>query len=404
MSAEARASRRPRPRVVFLQYTNPGAYPPLVHSAELLTRAGCKVLFLGMGSAHDPLRMPPNPAISVRLLRPPTAPVSTKLNYLAYLVWAVTSAVMARPAWIYVSDPIAAPVGLVLRWLTRARFVYHEHDSPDPRQAPKASKFQRLVLAARLRLSQRAELCVLPSESRAASFVQATGREDVHVVWNCPLGNEILAGEPRCHRDRLRVVYHGTIVPARVPETLLDALLSVPEASLTLIGYETQGHLGYLDVLRSRARALNVADRFDCRPPIERAALMEGGTEFDVGLSLLPIDTADHNESSMIGASNKPFDYLACGMALVVPDRPEWEATFVRPGLAISCRAEDANNIAAALTWLAEHPEERRAMARRGLAQVRSAWNYETTFAPVLREMTCQPGASATTTREVRRA
>ena len=34
-------------RVLYVQYTNPGAYPPLVRGAQLLAESGAEVLMLG---------------------------------------------------------------------------------------------------------------------------------------------------------------------------------------------------------------------------------------------------------------------------------------------------------------------------------------------------------------------
>ena len=44
---------------------------------------------------------------------------------------------------------------------------------------------------------------------------------------------------------------------------------------------------------------------------------------------------------NMVGASNKPFDYMACGLPLLVTDLPEWTSTFVEPGYARACNPDD---------------------------------------------------------------
>jgi hypothetical protein len=46
----------------------------------------------------------------------------------------------------------------------------------------------------------------------------------------------------------------------------------------------------------------------------------------------MPKQSEDINMRHMVGASNKPFDYMASGLPLLVTDLPEWAATFVEPG------------------------------------------------------------------------
>jgi spore maturation protein CgeB len=89
----------------------------------------------------------------------------------------------------------------------------------------------------------------------------------------------------------------------------------------------------------------------------------------------------------MAGASNKPFDYMAAGLPLLVSDRPDWYEMFVVPGYARACNPGDPDSIATALTWFLEHQAERCAMAARGRARIETDWNYDAAFEPVMRSL-----------------
>jgi hypothetical protein len=115
-----------------------------------------------------------------------------------------------------------------------------------------------------------------------------------------------------------------------------------------------------------------------------RAALLAHADGFDVGLALMPSQTADLNEQTMLGASNKPFDYLARGLALLVGDRPDWVETYVEAGVARGCRPVMGSDIAAALGEFAAQPADTRAMGERGRQRILADWNYERTFARVV--------------------
>ena len=97
-----------------------------------------------------------------------------------------------------------------------------------------------------------------------------------------------------------------------------------------------------------------------------------------MGLALHPTRSANHNTRWMVGASNKPFDYMANGLALLVSDVAEWRQTFVGAGYGIASDPDDPASLANALHWLAEHPAETRAMGERGRQQIANCWNYET--------------------------
>lgn len=98
----------------------------------------------------------------------------------------------------------------------------------------------------------------------------------------------------------------------------------------------------------------------------------------------MPMTTADVNHRHMVGASNKAFDYLAQGMALLVSDLSDWRAAFVEAGLARPCNPDDPASIGAALSWFASNRDEVRAMGERGRQRILDEWNYECQFAPVL--------------------
>jgi glycosyltransferase involved in cell wall biosynthesis len=234
-------------------------------------------------------------------------------------------------------------------------------------------------------LAHRAAVCVVPNAARATAFTRETAAARVVVVWNCPRRDEVAARRGAWTPPVVRVLYQGSIVPARLPVTVIDAVGRVPAVELTIVGYETAGAPGYGRTLLDRAARAGAAGRVRLAGTIPtRAALMRDCATFDVGLSLLPEHGGDVNEAHMTGASNKPFDYLACGLAVLVSDRPDWRAFYVDAGVARACRPDSTESVADALAWFATHGGEMRAMGERGRQRVADAWCYDEVFAPVL--------------------
>jgi glycosyltransferase involved in cell wall biosynthesis len=385
--------RRLSRKIMYLQYTNPAAYPPLEHSSRILADSGWQVLFCGTGSlGANNLRFSPHARITIRQLAFSPAGWRQKLHYLQFSLWVLGWTLCWRPAWVYASDLLACPIALLLSALPGVRVIYHEHDSPSSSQS---SLFKKLSLWARRKLAHRAEMCVLPNQKRAESFraelaVSAVnGHQSTAVVWNCPSLKEV--SKPRLPHEGgdLWVLYHGSIVPARLPVAALEALALLPErVKLRVIGYETVGHQGYIDLLKERARVLGISDRLDFLGTLpERKTLLSWCRKSDVGLALMPMGSVDINEQAMVGASNKPFDYLSCGLALLVSDLVDWRQMYVNSGCGLACDSADPQSIAAALQWFLDHLVEMRTMGELGRQKVETEWNYENQFYPLLREV-----------------
>lgn len=387
---------RRSPRILYVQYTNPAGYPPLQHSARLLAREGWDVMFLGTHAlGARALEFVPHPSIQVQRL--PYCPPGwrQKLHYLRFTLRTARWAARWRPDWIYLSDVMSAPAGRLLRQATRARLIYHEHDSPtdaEPSASPEnhsdAGRFRRFVLRSRAQVARHAECCVLPNAGRVARFREQTQpRGDVHCVWNCPSLEEIGETPPPAAQSRV-LYYHGNISPQLLPLTIVEALTRLPEfVSLQAVGYVTAGHRGYDEQLLQHAQRLGVAGRVTIRPALPRQELLRQARGGWVGLAAMPLRSDNLNFRHMVGASNKAFDYLACGLALLVSDLPDWRQTFANPGYGLACNPTDPASVASALAWCLEHPAETRRMAERGHERLRQDWNYEAQFAPVRRRL-----------------
>jgi glycosyltransferase involved in cell wall biosynthesis len=370
-------------RILYIQYTNPAGYPPLEHSSRILADAGWQVSFLGTGAlGADVLRFPPHSNIRVRYLGFCRPGWRQKLHYFYFCVWVLGWTLRWRPNWIYASDPLVCPSALALCCLPWLRVLYHEHDSPD---GPPAGAFQRLVRWTRTQVARRSACCVLPNEKRLERFKAETGtHQEVFCVWNCPSGPEV-APQRALANDSFWLLYHGSIVPVRLPLAVVSALAALPDrVKLRVIGYETVGSVGYTGQIRERARRFGVGHRLEIVGTVpRRSELLEWCHRCDLGLAFMPIGTGDLNHQAMTGASNKPFDYLACGLALLVSDLPDWRSAYVEPGYGLACDPQDPESIAGAVRRFLGDPGLARSMGENGRQRILADWNYEGRFLPV---------------------
>jgi glycosyltransferase involved in cell wall biosynthesis len=372
-------------RVLYVQYTNPGAYPPLVRGARLLAQSGAAVTMLGTRvRGLDALDAPPAPGVTVRLTAMAADGWRLKAHYARYAAWVAREGVNLEPDWIYASDLLSAPIALAVAALTGARLVYHEHDAPS---LAHESWTIRRCLEARQRLLRQADIVITPNAERSAHLTVLAGGRSVVTVWNCPHRPSDLPTRAT-ESSALRVIFRGSINADRLPATVIQALARVGgETHLDIAGYETVGSRGHVAALLALAERLGVRERVRMLGTVPDATLATICAECDVGLALMPVASLDENMRHMTGASNKVFEYLSDGVTPLVSELPDWRATFVDPGYALACDPRDRDSIASAFAWVAEHRHEARSIAVRGWERLRADWNYESQFEPVLRAM-----------------
>ena len=334
-------------RVLFLQCTNAGLYPPILSAANILSFAGWQVRILSSPSAETA-------TVAVKE-RPGLKHISTALrprnqvrplDYLYYLFASIKLALRFQPGVIYASDPLSTLPALAAAKVSGARVVYHEHDSPSPRS------LRPWLAHMRVKMARVARLIIFPNEVRSSLAREELGfsADRLHIVWNLPRLSELPALIPKVEKP-LIIYYHGSITPERLPETVVEAVRRFDgRIRLVVAGYEAPGAPGYISRLLDLGRLADGAQLVRYAGQFSRESLLREAASAHVGLALMPSDSTDINMRHMTGASNKAFDYMAAGLALLVSDLPDWRDMFVMPGFAIASHS-DSNSLTEALGW-----------------------------------------------------
>jgi hypothetical protein len=369
--------------VLFVQATNPGAYPPLIHASTLMAEAGWDVTFLSAPIDGNELALNPHRRIKIHEVSPRPSHVMSKVDYTVYAAATARLALRLRPNVVYASDPLGAGPGVLAAKLTGAGLVYHEHDSPSP------GALHPILARLRGGAARAAQLIVFPNEERA-QFAQKELRfsgNKLRIAWNVPRRAELVASAATAEPP-LIVYYHGSITPERLPETVALAVRRMAgRVRLRFAGYEAPSARGYVRHLVGGDTGASADAPVEYLGIVPRADLLGEAARAHVGLALMPFSSGDPNMNHMAGASNKPFDYMAAGLALLVSDLPDWTRMFVAPGFARAADPTSADSLFAALEWFVNHAHERREMAARGQAMIGSIWNYDTVFAPILKAL-----------------
>ena len=377
-------------RILYVQYANPACYPPLEHSSRILADAGWEVLFLGTGAfGADSLKMSAHSRIRIRRMPFCSGGWFQKLHYAVFSCWVWIFVLSWRPHWVLASDRLSCPAVFPLTFFPRMRILYQEHDPPEFSKTH-PPLFAKAMQWARRRVARRAAFCIVPNQERRRKFSAEMNREEgIFLVWNCPGKKETgTVRKPISGRD-LTLFYHGSSVPSRLPLSVLEVLRRFPESvRIRIFGYSTIGHPNYVDQIKTAAQEMALGDRVRFMGAVPgRQELLQAACSGDVGLSLMPTHSDHPNEQAMEGASNKPFEYLACGLALLVTDLPGWKRMYVDPGYGLACNPDDLDSLEKAIRWFLDHPVETRQMGESGRKRILADWNYETQFIPVFNRL-----------------
>lgn len=298
---------------------------------------------------------------------------------------AIFYALIFKPDVIYLSEPSACPMGIILKKLN-FNIIYHEHDYPEALLTNRKSFSMKIILQARRMLAKKV-VCILPNFNRKRLFSLEINKSEAEVfsVWNCPLRSSAKEVKKTQQKD-FRLVYIGSINPIRLPLEVLYALKMIQsQVRLKFMGYETLGSLGYITQFMNIAEKLGIKHNVDYLNPDFSKGRFELLREADIGISLMPIKSNNINEQYMVGASNKAFEYLSSGVPLLVSNITEWVENYVDQGYAIACDPGNPKSIAAAIQWYIHHPVERRNMGELGRMRIIEDWNYENQFESIYR-------------------
>jgi glycosyltransferase involved in cell wall biosynthesis len=253
---------------------------------------------------------------------------------------------IAADIWL-ANDWTALPIAARLARENGGRYVYDTHELATEESAEKVAwrHWKRPIVATIERQYIRGAALV--------STVSAGIGRRLDSLYALPQPTLVVRNTPpyeacpfRPTGDRIRVLYHGLVLPGRGLELAIDSVVAWrSEFELTIRGPENPK---FTPVLRTRIRALGLEGRVHLAPPVPATALVREAAAFDIGLFALP-GHSQHNEFAL---PNKIFEYIMAGLCLCTSRLPEMAGVIERYDLGTTIPLLDAEAIARAINGL----------------------------------------------------
>ncbi|MGH7934156.1 MAG: glycosyltransferase family 4 protein [Candidatus Binataceae bacterium] len=389
-----------RPTLLMTIYANPDYYPPTVNAVNL-ARQYFSVHLLCRNMEPSFRRWPRD--VTLERVGPYATDegkaamgAAAKLREYWRFAGAVRKAIARiRPHLIYAYDPHAFAAAI---WAGAKRrdipLVYQLHELPESRDVPLRS-MQRWVLRYARARTREADLVVFPERNRAMRYLG--GIHDARpsmIVPNfpardfCPPPSDWSALIER-RLDDQEILYMGTLGPTNGNREALAALCHVNSpARLTMLGrcadefrVELLGH----------AQRLGLERRLSIENWIPHTELPMRARHAALGLSTYK--AVSQSLEFMVSATNKLFEYAACAMPVVVPDRPGYREFLAGESWVVYADFENPVSIAQAIDAVFADRERYGAMCVAARRAFEDRYHYERAFAPLLERMVALAGA-----------
>jgi glycosyltransferase involved in cell wall biosynthesis len=329
-----------------------------------LARAGHDVTFI---VTHD--RDEVVEGVQIRALTKPR----NRRQRMTQAVWTVFRKALAEKADLYhFHDPELIPVGVLLRCCGK-RVIYDAHED-----VPKDILMKTyLSMGVRRVLSPLAYVVEKIGALFFSGVVTATPSIARHfpprkttVVQNFPRNGELDVPDPLPYDSRPPlVVYPGGLSAERGTLEMIEAVGVVArsmEARLELAGpFQPASFL-------EAAKKLPAWQQVTYLGTQPRPVVAQMLSRARIGLVVYH-PGPNHDDAQ----PNKLFEYMAAGIPLVASHFPLWRSIVESTGCGLLACPTNPQEIADAIRWLLEHPEEARLMGERGREAVRTRFNWE---------------------------
>ncbi|RAM50376.1 MAG: glycosyltransferase [Hapalosiphonaceae cyanobacterium JJU2] len=370
-------------------YANPDHYPPTINAVHLLSEY-FDVVLIGRNQDYPHWKYPTNVKVhrlgkytSVREREQASA--TTKFwEYLNFIAQA--SRLLKNVSLIYAYDAFGYTASYLCRLLQgkTTPLIYHNHDLNS--QLFPLSSLSGWVQKGERKWVNQANIVVFPSQERALLFKKLTKfNGQLIIVPNFPRKsyfqeNPDFKNIISKRFQKPQILLQGTIAIKNSLLELLDALSFLDDSiELKLLGpiQEEEKHL--MDDFAARKK---VTDRVKYFMPVPYNDLPSHTWVAALGVCLYK--KTDINHQTMGTASNKIYEYAACGLPVIVSDQPNYREHLANEIWVRFADPDNPQSITSAVDDIVKDFDKYKQMCVAARQAFEEKYNYESAFSPLL--------------------
>jgi glycosyltransferase involved in cell wall biosynthesis len=226
----------------------------------------------------------------------------------------------------------------------------------------------------------------MPDVHRAAALAHEENLARlVMVVRNCPrrltrLPPGRLTEAMLGRQKRFTVLFQGAVAENYYADKIIQSMVWWPPESVMVFLGPTKG--AFDERLREIARDVGVPDRVVLLSQVPYCDLFGYTVGADLGLTM--IKPHSFNFAHMAGASNKRYEFMACGVPQISNRGPGMHDLVEGNGVGLCVDPEDPEEIGHQVAYLLGNEPLRRRMGEQGRRLHLDEYNYEVQFAGLL--------------------
>ncbi|TRZ95494.1 glycosyltransferase [bacterium] len=377
-------------RIGLAIYANPDYYPPIINAVNILA-AEFDIIILCRNQDspnidyHSGVRLIRIGSIKTAREKEAQPGIVKLLEYLVFFLRTVIDFRLYHCRLIYIYDMHSLLPGFLASRLGRkVPIIYHNLELTGLKEAKGMGYFLKCV---ELYLVRYVDKIIIPDINRARFFQKEASLPKLpDVVMNNPLRTtqlpiNILKGELMARgfpSDTKVILYQGAIGQAHSILEVVRSMTSWPEDTVFALSGIVFSE--FMIKLQQQVKALGMARRVIYLPFLPYTQILSYTVGAFLGIALFK--SKEINQFFVAGASNKIFEYLAAGVPVITNEAPHFRQVL-DPSFAYFVRPDSVEDIAGAVNFAFNNPDDYRQKSRSAREAHLSRFNYQEQFKPV---------------------
>lgn len=277
------------------------------------------------------------------------------INEFIYFIRIILFNIRFKPELIYCNDLDTLLAGFVSAKLNASRLIFDSHElflfgAKYSSSFLLKKKFWEIL---QKKIISKVDAVIVTTDLRADIIRKQYSLKKVHVVKNCPKyvnmqPHDLFRKEYDIPAEDVILIYQGGLTAARGIFDLVDLVAEIEKTTLIFLGMGQDK-----EQLKTYVTKRGLTGKIIIKDAVEPDVLLEYTSSADIGIQLLKNINLNHYTT----ISNKVFEYIMSGIALIASDFPEIAKIVAEYQVGFCVDPKDKDKIREIIIKLINEPE-----------------------------------------------